>query len=285
MIPEVPAKSDERSDARSQGARGRVIAVANQKGGVGKTTTAVNLATALAACRKRVLLVDLDPQGNASTGLAVPEEARGHGIYKVLIDGAPMPGHVSQTRIPGMDICPADAALSGAEVEMVDLARREFRLKDALDAVRDTYDYILVDCPPALGFLTLNALVAAESVLVPLQAEFYALEGLSHLMRTVERVRQGLNSALKLQGIVVTMYDNRNNLCRLVAEDVRRHFGEAVYETMIPRNVRVSEAPSHGLPVLLYDLRCAGSQAYLALAREVLEKTGGAPESEAALAS
>lgn len=285
MIPEDPAKSVERPDGWEHGGRGRVIAIANQKGGVGKTTTAINLATALAACRKRVLIIDLDPQGNASTGLAVPEEARSRGIYSVLIDGAPLATHVSPTRIPGMDICPADAALSGAEVEMVDLPRREFRLKDGLSEALGRYDYILVDCPPALGFLTLNALVAAESVLVPLQAEFYALEGLSHLMRTIERVRQGLNTALQLQGIVLTMYDSRNNLCRLVAEDVRRHFGEKVYRTMIPRNVRVSEAPSHGLPVLLYDLRCAGSQAYLALAREVLETAGGTPESEAALAS
>ena len=252
---------------------GQVIAIANQKGGVGKTTTAINLATGLAACQKRVLIVDLDPQGNASTGLAVSQEDRLQGVYAVLTEGARIEEQAVATQVPGMEICPADVALSGAEIELIDLPRREFRLKDALAEARRRYDYILIDCPPALGLLTLNGLVAADSVLVPLQAEFYALEGLSHLIRTVERVRRGLNSSLELQGIVLTMYDSRNNLCRLVAEDVRRHFGAKVYRTMIPRNVRVSEAPSHGKPVLLYDLRCAGSQAYAKLSRELLERT------------
>ena len=172
--------------------------------------------------------------------------------------------------VPGMDICPAGVALSGAEIELIDMPRREYRLKDAIARVSPQYDYVLIDCPPALGLLTLNALVAADGVLVPLQTEFYALEGLSHLLQTIERVRQAANSALVIQGIVLTMYDNRNNLCRMVEEDVRRHFGSKVYRTAIPRNVRVSEAPSHGKPVLLYDLRCAGSQAYASLAREVL---------------
>ena len=254
-------------------AAGRVIAIANQKGGVGKTTTAVNLATGLAACQRRVLIVDLDPQGNASTGLAVSQEDREDGVYSALTEGVKIEEHAVATQVPGMEICPADVALSGAEIELIDLPRREFRLKDAMAGARSRYDYILIDCPPALGLLTLNALVAADSVLVPLQTEFYALEGLSHLIRTIERIRRGLNSSLELQGIVLTMYDGRNNLCRLVAEDVRRHFGARVYRTVIPRNIRVSEAPSHGKPVLLYDLRCAGSQAYARLSRELMERT------------
>ena len=270
MIPEGPASAPEGRSFEKVQASCRVLAIANQKGGVGKTTTTVNLATGLAACGKKVLIVDLDPQGNASTGLGVPAEVRDEGIYRVLIDGEDVTTHVLGTMVPGMDICPADVTLSGAEIELIQMPRREYRLKDALTKVEAQYDYILIDCPPALGLLTLNALVAADGVLVPLQTEFYALEGLSHLIQTIERVRQAANSALVIQGIVLTMYDSRNNLCRMVEEDVRRHFGSKVYRTAIPRNVRVSEAPSHGKPVLLYDLKCAGSQAYANLAREVL---------------
>lgn len=253
----------------------RILAVANQKGGVGKTTTTVNLATALAACGKRVLIIDMDPQGNASTGLGVAADQRSHSTYQVLLDALPLAEAATQTLVPGMDIVPSGVDLSGAELELIDIERREFRLREATAAIRGVYDFILIDCPPALGLLTLNALVAADAVLVPLQAEFYALEGLSHLMRTIDRVRRGLNPALALQGVVLTMFDGRNNLCEMVAADVRSHLGDRVYKTMIPRNVRVSEAPSHGKPVLLYDLRCAGSQAYVRLARELLQREGG----------
>jgi len=255
----------------------RVLAVANQKGGVGKTTTTVNLATALAACGKRVLIIDMDPQGNASTGLGVAADKRDHSVYQVLLDGMALEKAVTQTLVPGMDIVPSGVELSGAELELIDVARREYRLRDAAQAVRGTYDFVLIDCPPALGLLTLNALVAADAVLVPLQAEFYALEGLSHLMRTIDRVRRGLNQGLSLQGVVLTMFDRRNNLCEMVAADVREFLGDRVYKTMIPRNVRVSEAPSHGKPVLLYDLRCAGSQAYIRLAREILQRENSLP--------
>ena len=253
----------------------RVLAIANQKGGVGKTTTAINLATALAACGERVLVVDLDPQGNASTGLGLDPTARGRGVYPVLIQGTPIDEAAIPTSVPRMSVVPSSVDLSGAEVELVEMDRREFRLVDALDAARAPYDFILIDCPPALGFLTLNALVAADAVLVPLQAEFYALEGLTHLLDTLGRVRRAFNPRLDIQGIVLTMFDRRNNLCDLVAADVRAHLGSKVYETVIPRNVRVSEAPSHGKPVLLYDHRCAGSQAYIHLAGEMLRRERG----------
>jgi len=250
----------------------RVLAVANQKGGVGKTTTAVNLATALAACKKRVLLIDLDPQGNASTGLGVSGEGRSRSSYHVLLGDARIADAAVPSVVPGMWVVPSDVNLSGAELELIDLPQREQRLAKELGEVRSSYDYILIDCPPALGLLTLNALVAADAVLVPLQAEFYALEGLSHLVRTIQRVKRHLNPGLEIQGIVLTMFDRRNNLCDMVARDVRAYMGAAVYDTVIPRNVRVSEAPSHGKPVLLYDFRCAGSQAYISLAREVLQR-------------
>ncbi len=250
----------------------RILAVANQKGGVGKTTTAVNLATALAACGKRVLLIDLDPQGNATTGLGVKREGRARNIYHVLIGGTAMAEATVETAVPGMAVVPSDVDLSGAELELIDLPRREHRLALSIRDVRSNYDYILIDCPPALGLLTLNALVAADAVLVPLQTEFYALEGLSHLVGTIQRVKRNLNPGLEIQGIVLTMFDRRNNLSDMVARDVRAYMGAAVYETVIPRNVRVSEAPSHGKPVLLYDMKCAGSQAYIRLAREVLAR-------------
>ncbi len=250
----------------------RVIAIANQKGGVGKTTTAINLATAMAATRKSVLIIDLDPQGNASTGLGIDRSARAVNSYHVLIGEATLAQSVLPTEIPGLSIVPSGVDLSGAEIELVEMERREMRLREALAETLTAYDYVLIDCPPSLNLLTLNALVAAQAVMVPLQCEFFALEGVSHLVKTIDAVRQSFNPGLELQGIVLTMFDKRNNLSDMVAADVRGFFGDKVYKTVIPRNVRVSEAPSHGKPVLLYDLKCAGAEAYVHLASEVLKR-------------
>ncbi|HSK39194.1 MAG TPA: AAA family ATPase [Arenibaculum sp.] len=252
--------------------RARVIAIANQKGGVGKTTTALNLATALAAVGKRVLIMDLDPQGNASTGLGIDRQQRGIGTYDVLFDEKRVEDAAFPTHVPNLSIVTATVDLSGAEIELVNAERREFRLRIALANSALNYDYVMIDCPPALGLLTLNALVASDAVMVPLQCEFYAQEGLSHLVRTIERVKRAFNPGLDIHGVVLTMFDKRNNLSDMVAADVRGFFGDKVYDTMIPRNVKVSEAPSHGKPVLIYDLRCPGSQAYVQLAGEVLKR-------------
>jgi chromosome partitioning protein len=262
------------SQAPPRRARPRVFAVSNQKGGVGKTTTAINLGTALAAIGEKVLIVDMDPQGNASTGLGVPRETRRITIYDVIVDGRSVHDAAVETAVPGLHIIPADADMSGVEIELSQADRRSYRLRDALAAQgadgQTGYDYVLIDCPPSLNLLTLNAMAAADGVLVPLQCEFFALEGLTQLMKTIEMVRQSLNPTLEIQGLVLTMYDRRNALSGQVAADVRSHFGDKVYEAVIPRNVRVSEAPSFGKPVLIYDLKCTGSQAYLRLAKEVV---------------
>ena len=255
--------------------RARIIAIANQKGGVGKTTTAVNLATAFAEAGRRVLLIDLDPQGNASTGLGFPTEARGPTTYDLLRGDSELDTAMVPTVVLRLFLMPGSADLAGIELEMSQENRREFLLARMLRGQLGVFDEVLIDCPPSLNLLTINALVAADSVLVPLQCEFYALEGLAQLMRTIERVQQGLNPRLGLEGVLLTMYDQRNNLSEQVAADVRRHFGDKVYSAMIPRNVRVSEAPSHGLPALLYDPRCAGSLAYVQLAAEMMRQCGG----------
>ena len=252
----------------------RILAVANQKGGVGKTTTAINLGTALAACGFRVLLLDLDPQANATTGLGIAPAAHEPNSYDLIIGEAGLAEVVVETEVPEFYLAPTSMHLSGAEIELVQAERREYRLADAIRGEAAAYDYVLIDCPPALGLLTLNALVAAAGVLVPLQCEYYALEGISHLVRTVNRIKASFNKNLEIQGIILTMHDKRNRLSGMVAQDVRNCFGSKVYETIIPRNVRVSEAPSHGKPVLLYDLQCAGAMAYAHLAREVVRREG-----------
>ena len=251
---------------------GRIVAIANQKGGVAKTTTAINLAAGICGHGKRVLLVDLDPQGNATTGCGIDKTQANSGVYEVLTDTMSVKDASITSTATGFDVLTANQHLAGAEIELVGSAGREVRLKTALNKVIGEYDFILIDCPPALGLLTLNAFCAAHAVLVPLQCEFYALEGLSHLVKTVDRIKRAFNPALEIQGVVLTMYDRRNNLSDMVAADVRDHFGDKVYQTVIPRNVRVSEAPSFGKPVLLYDWRCAGSQAYIHLAGEVLKQ-------------
>jgi chromosome partitioning protein len=256
----------------------RVLAIANQKGGVGKTTTAINLGTALAAIGERVLIVDLDPQGNASTGLGIERKHRRCSTYDVLIGEAPLQDSVVPTAVPRLSIAPSTIDLSGLELEIGQTRDRAFRLRNALARVNagkvagDDFTYALVDCPPSLNLLTVNAMAAAHAILVPLQCEFFALEGLSQLLKTVEQVRATLNPGLTIHGIVLTMFDSRNNLSNQVVADVRAYMGAKVYDTIIPRNVRVSEAPSHGKPVLVYDLKCVGSEAYLRLATEIIQR-------------
>ena len=262
----------------------RIIALANQKGGVGKTTTAINLGTALAAIGERVLIIDLDPQGNASTGLGIDRRQRRLSTYDVRAGEAPLAEAVQATAVPRLSLVPSTMDLLGLEMAMASATDRAQRLRRALEPLDrgempedQRFTYVLIDCPPSLNLLTLNALAAAHAVLVPLQCEFFALEGLSQLLRTVEQVKGALNPRLAIQGVVLTMFDPRNNLSAQVVADVREFMGDKVYETMIPRNVRVSEAPSHGKPVLLYDLKCAGSQAYLRLASEVIQREGRLP--------
>jgi chromosome partitioning protein len=256
----------------------RVLALANQKGGVGKTTTAINLGTALAATGERVLIVDLDPQGNASTGLGIDHKSRRRSTYDVLMGDIPVRDAVMETAVPRLHIAPSTMDLSGLELEISQQRDRAFRLRNALRALNPppeggmSYSYVLVDCPPSLNLVTVNAMAAANAILVPLQCEFFALEGLSQLLKTVEQVKTTLNPGLTIHGIVLTMYDARNNLAGQVVADVREFMGEKVYDTIIPRNVRISEAPSYGKPVLLYDLKCVGSQAYLRLASEIIQR-------------
>jgi chromosome partitioning protein len=253
----------------------RTFALVNQKGGVGKTTTAINLGTALAAMGKTALVVDLDPQGNASTGLGIERAQRARGAYEMLLGGVAAGDAIVATAIPRLSIVPSSVDLAGAEIELVNTEHREHRLAEALAGIAGKFDYILIDCPPSLNLLTLNALVASDALIVPLQTEFYALEGLSYLVQTVERVKRAFNNRLELAGIILTMFDRRNTLSEQVAQDVRTHFSETVFETIIPRNVRVSEAPSYGLPVLIYDHRCLGAQAYIQLAAEFLKRFEG----------
>lgn len=270
-----PAASDNdqvKRTHRSAGQKPQILAITNQKGGVGKTTTAINLGTALAAAGRRVLIIDCDAQGNASTGLGIDRKRRRVTTYDVLIGRASIADAEQKTTIPTLTIVPATVDLSAVEIELISDQERNYKLHRAIAACATEYDFILLDCPPSLGLLTLNALCAATSVLVPLQAEFFALEGLSMLLRTIERVKRTLNPDLQLRGIVLTMFDRRNNLSLQVESDVRSFLGERVFETVIPRNVRVSEAPSFGKPVLLYDLKCTGSSAYAMLAREMLRQ-------------
>ncbi|MBL8629675.1 MAG: ParA family protein [Rhodospirillaceae bacterium] len=252
--------------------RPRILAVSNQKGGVGKTTTAVNLATAMAAVNKKVLVIDLDPQGNASTSLGIDRKHRAINTYHLLVGEAKVEQAVTPTAIPNLFVIPSGSDLAAAELDLIDMEERHARLKNGLAEQGVDYDFILIDCPPSLGLLTVNALVAADAVMVPLQAEFLALEGIRDLVSTIERIRRGFNPKLEIQGIVLTMVDKRNNLSEMVESDVRSYFGEKVYSTVIPRNVRISEAPSHGKPILLYDLGSKGAQAYLNLAGEVLKR-------------
>jgi chromosome partitioning protein len=254
----------------------RILALANQKGGVGKTTTAINLGTALAAIGERVLIIDLDPQGNASTGLGIDRKIRLRSTYDVLMGSTPLRGAILETAVPRLHIAPSTMDLSGMELEIAQERDRAFRLRNAISGLGNEpgleFTYVLVDCPPSLNLLTVNAMAAANAILVPLQCEFFALEGLSQLLKTVEQVKTTLNPGLTIHGIVLTMYDARNNLSGQVVADVRQFMGEKVYQTIIPRNVRVSEAPSYGKPVLLYDLKCVGSQAYLRLAKEIIQR-------------
>jgi len=251
----------------------KIISVANQKGGVGKTTTSINLATSLSAINKKILLIDADPQGNASTGIGISYEKRNPNLYDLIVGEALDERAIKNTIVPGLDIITSNTNLAASEIELAEIKNREFVLSNILSKIKD-YDYILIDCPPALGLLTINALVASNSIIIPLQSEFFALEGISSLVNSIELIRESFNPKLIIEGILLTMVDKRNSLSSLVEKDVRNHFGETVYKTTIPRNVKVSEAPSHGKPAILYDVNSSGSMAYIGLAREIINKQG-----------
>jgi len=251
----------------------KIISIANQKGGVGKTTTTINLATSLSAINKKVLIIDADPQGNASTGLGIPYENRSPNLYELITKRELDPSAIKETQVPNLRIITSNTNLAAAEVELANVEKREFVLGEILDETKN-FDFIIIDCPPALGFLTINSLVASSSVIVPLQSEFFALEGISSLMNTIQLIKENYNSKLSVEGILLTMVDKRNSLSSLVEKDVREHFGEIVYRTTIPRNVKISEAPSHGKPALIYDVNCSGSMAYIGLAKEIINKQG-----------
>jgi chromosome partitioning protein len=250
----------------------KIIAVANQKGGVGKTTTVVNLATAMAACDRKTLIIDADPQGNASTGFGIKYNERDKDLYSVMCGNTNILNSIRNTMIPKLDIIPTSPNLSVLEQELVNIENREFIIQKLMEDIKDLYDYIIIDCPPSLGLLTVNALCAVKNLIIPLQTEFYALEGLTQLIKTLDLVQHNFNQDIKLQGILLTMYDTRNKISEMVSNDVKKHFGDKVFKTIIPRNVRVSDAPSFGQPVLMYDINCPGSQAYAALAGEIINQ-------------